>query len=183
MGGESRVRSIRSAEDLKEIEESIRSAAANATRSLQELLTQASPMDAMAAMKFHAIGFDPLSGNPQNLVEQLNQMFTYLGSCAAVRYLLDKHPGSAPFTMNLGIAPGPDIISEDGQVVAEVFTATHPGSNDKLRRDVRNVHSRGAQHAYVFYSCRGFEAGERTRLASAPEVNIVSLGALCPPLR
>lgn len=178
-----KVRRIRSAEDLAAIEESIQSAAANTIRALNEVFARRSPVQAMAAMKFEAVGFDPLTGTALNLVEQINQMFTCLASCAAVRYLIEKHPDSAPFTMNLCTSAGSDIITDNRQVAAEVFAATHPHSNNKLRLDAAKVRATGAEHTYVFYSCPGHEPGERTRVASAPDVRIVSLGSPFSPLQ
>lgn len=173
-----KVRSIRSADDLDVIEASIRSAAENTIRDLRDMFEKTPPVAAMAAMKFRAIGFDPLRGHPLHLIEQINQMFTYLASCAAVRYLIEKHPDSVPFTMNLGTSPGSDIQSADEQVVAEVFAATHPNSNDKLRRDAAKVRAANAPHKYVFYACQSHDHGERPRLAAAPDVRVISLGCL-----
>ena len=38
------------------------------------------PMEALRAMKFERIGFNPLDGTPLNLIEQLNQTFHDLAS-------------------------------------------------------------------------------------------------------
>jgi hypothetical protein len=48
------------------------------------------------------------------LVEQLNQSFTYLASIAATAWLFEHHPENAPYILNLGTAPGSDIMSQDG---------------------------------------------------------------------
>lgn len=85
------------------------------------------------------------------LIEQLNQSFTYLASIEAAKWLLERHPDHAPYNLNLGTTPGSDIESEDGEVAAETFAATHPDSNDKLRKELEKVRATSARHQYVFY--------------------------------
>ena len=46
------------------------------------------PLGLLKAMKFEAIGTDPLTGEPLNLIEQLNQTFTVLVTLRAVERLL-----------------------------------------------------------------------------------------------
>lgn len=119
---------------------------------LQDLLARDGGLSALAALKFGEAGCDPLdSSRSLNLVEQLNQSFTYLASIAATAWLFEHHPDNAPFVLNLGTAPGSDIVSQDGVIAAETFAATHPGSNRKLEKDVEKVRAMEAVHKYVFF--------------------------------
>ncbi len=43
-----------------------------------------SPLELLGALKFQPVGSDPLTGEPLNFVEQLNQTFTTLASFRAV---------------------------------------------------------------------------------------------------
>ena len=90
-----------------------------------------------------------------NLIEQVNQTFTALVSVRAVEYLFDHHPGACPFRVNLGTAPGSDIESLDRSVVAEVFAATSPSSNQKKKKDIAKAAAVPAKHRYVFFHCPG----------------------------
>ena len=68
-------------------------------------------------MKFGGVGFDPL--NPKrtlNIIEQINQSFTYLASFYALEVLFTEYAELAPFRLNLGTAPGSDIESECGEL-------------------------------------------------------------------
>ena len=119
-------------------EAAIVSAAATTAAKLATKLQGADPLAALARLKFAQAGCDPLDLNRSlNFVEQLNQSFTSLASLEATRWLFERHPDRGPFHLNLGTAPGADIASADGAVAAEVFAATHPDSNDKLRKDVK----------------------------------------------
>lgn len=144
--------SIATLSDVDRIETQITASAEATTGRLRVLLESSSGLDVLARLKFTPAGCDPLDPSRElNAVEQINQTFTYLACLAAVRWLLTKHPANAPYTLNLGSSPGSDIASSDGLVAGEVFAATHPDSNDKLRKDFDKIGLSRADHKYVFY--------------------------------
>jgi hypothetical protein len=49
----------------------------------------AEPMTFLRKLRFETVGHDPLTGQPLNVVEQLNQTFTILVSLRAVETLKD----------------------------------------------------------------------------------------------
>ncbi len=143
---------IDSIEDLDRLEQQILRAVDATAASLKRLLDVETSLATFARLKFTEAGHDPLNiDRPLNMIEQLNQTFTYLASVAAARWLLLHHPTCAPLVLNLGTAPGFDIQSECGQFVAETFAVTHPHSNDKLRKDVAKMQTTVAKHRFVFY--------------------------------
>jgi len=129
-------------------------------------------------MRFEEVGFDPIDGSsPLNIVEQLNQSFTYIASVKAVKTLLTLHPDLVPFTLNLGTQSGSDIESgQGGGVAAEVFAAVRPSNNNKLQKDIAKVALTDAQYKYVFFMAPGFEEGRRRELESNTQVLVWSLG-------
>ena len=138
--------------DLDQLEAAVNASAKATVGTLKRLLASTSGLDAMALMKFGETGRDPLNlVRSLNVVEQLNQSFTYLASITAARWLLARYPECSPLTLNLGTAPGPDIQSKCGRFVAETFAVTHPDSNDKLRKDVIKVEKLPAEHRFVFF--------------------------------
>jgi len=169
-----KVREIASLAEIEELETAIVSSAEVTANALRGRLKCGTGVQLLATLKFQKAGSDPLSDRPLNFIEQINQTFTYLASCEAVRYLLEHHPACAPFTMHLGTAPGPDIVSADRRLIAEVFAATHPGSNGKLRKDLKKLRATPAEIRYLFYSCPG---NDRTSISrSEHDVTIVPLG-------
>lgn len=72
-----------------------------------------------------------------NLIEQLNQTWTYLVTLgAALYFLFVRHSDVGGFSLNLGTAAGTDIESvAPNQVVAEAFAVVHPSNNRKLAKD------------------------------------------------
>lgn len=140
-------------------------------------LAHSNPLGALWQMKIGALGCDPLDADvPLNLIEQLNQTFTYIASARAVKVLLAMHPEMAPFHLNLGTSPGADIESGVvGGLSAEVFAAVTPGNNQKLRRDIQKVFETNAVSKYVFFMCPGYEAGPQPRL-SRDGVTVWSVG-------
>lgn len=173
---------IRSISTLAEADEIISSVTCSANRALKQIVELGSSSHALAAlwsMKVSQVGCDPLNSEmPLNLIEQLNQSFTYLASAKAVHLLLELHPDLAPFTLNLGTAGGSDIESkQQGGLAAEVFSAVNTQSNRKLAKDIVKVNATTAEHKYVFFMCPGYEVGRQIKLESQPGVQIWSVGS------
>ena len=136
-----------------------------------------SNLDLLKALRFQTVGHDPLSGEPLNVIEQVNQTFTILVSLRAVEKLLEMHPEARGFRLALGTSSGRDIESvEPNLVAAEVFAATHPGSNQKLRKDIARLASDTARHRYVFFSAPTHECGRHPQLESVPGIEVHCVG-------
>jgi hypothetical protein len=50
------------------------------------------PLEILRRMKFEPVGFHPIRGHALNIVEQINQTWTYCVALAAARQLLLLHP-------------------------------------------------------------------------------------------
>ena len=107
---------IESEADLVSLENSVTASAGGAVDALRGLLVSGNPLDAFAKIKFEECGFHPSEGRSLNLIEQINQTFTYLASVHATRWLLQEHPEAAPYRLNLGTEGGTDVESVDGSV-------------------------------------------------------------------
>jgi len=112
------------------------------------------PLDLLRQMKFEPVGFHPIEGHELNLVEQLNQTWTYAVALVAARQLLARHPEAGGYQL----APGAyasaelDIMSEVERLVgAETFAAVDPRNNRKLELDLAKMAARPEQHRYVFF--------------------------------
>jgi hypothetical protein len=51
------------------------------------------PLDLLRRMKFETVGFHPIQGHALNVLEQINQTWTYVVALAAARHLLEMHSG------------------------------------------------------------------------------------------
>ena len=158
--------------------EMLRASAAATHSALATAVAEADPLRALARMKFEALGHDPLDGSRRlNLIEQLNQTFTYLAAFRAAEILFQLHPAVARLTLNLGNVPGWDIeASDDGGIVAEVFAAVTPANNQKLTADVKKLLLAHHTHRYVFYMCPGFPPGQVSHKLAGERVKVWSLG-------
>jgi hypothetical protein len=103
-------------------------------------------------MKFETVGFHPIQGHALNVVEQINQTWTYVVALAAARHLLEMHPEAGGYVL----APGAhaaielDIMSEAlGLVGAEAFAAVDPKNNNKLELDLQKLAARTEHHRYL----------------------------------
>lgn len=159
---------ISSVAELDEHVQFVRDAAERSVRSLRNILaSEDESLQVLRLMKFSPIGHHPTENRALNLVEQINQTFTYLASFEAARWLFTTHAGAGGFSINLGTSSGFDLESQiPGLVAAEVFTATHPGSNNKLRKDLDRLAEKASsyQHRYVFFSCPQFATARQPQL-------------------
>lgn len=175
--------SIATMEDAIALEQAV---VRSAGRALTQIIELHDPSDALTTlweMKFRPVGCNPLdSESPLNVIEQLNQTFTYVASARAVKILLELHPYFAPFTLNLGTLGGSDIESSlPGKVACEVFAAVSTSNNQKLNRDLAKVGAVEAMHKYVFFMCPGFETGRQPKLERIPGVQVWSVGGRHEP--
>jgi hypothetical protein len=123
------------------------------------------PMALLKALRFELVGKDPLTGEDLNVVEQLNQTFTILVTLRAVERLIELHPDAGGFQLALGTSSGRDIESvAPNLVAAEVFSATRPNSNQKLKKDLERLKIDSAPHRYVFFAAPGYGAGRHEKL-------------------
>lgn len=128
---------------------------------IAELAGETNPLEFLYKLKFMPSGHDPLDPDRRlNLIEQLNQSFTYLASFNAAEILFNEHPNVHRLTLNLGTKSGWDVETNDsGGIVAEVFAAVTPSNNNKLNKDIARVSTANAKHRYVFFMCPGYETG------------------------
>jgi hypothetical protein len=135
-----------------------------ARRAQEWLLAQTGdPLDLLRQIKFEPVGCHPIDPFPLNLIEQINQTWTYAVAIAAARQLLALHPDAGGFCL----APGAnaslplDIMSEDRRVGAETFAAVSPRNNGKLQKDLEKLRGRPEEHRYVFFMSPEFPGTKR----------------------
>ncbi len=118
---------------------------------LKYLLESNDSLDFFKKVKYEKTVIDPLTGEPENLIEVINQCQTYLVSLMGTEYLISKFP-DIPFIINLGNVAGYDIESQDGTIIAECFAATSYKSNSKLTKDMKRLaENDSAAHKYEFF--------------------------------
>ena len=161
--------------DIRQLRGRVLESSRKAVRDLKRLASEAGEMKVFHELRFRQVGTDPLDlTRPLNFIEQLNQAFTYLVALRAAGYLLENEPMHAPYTLNFGTTRGHDIAAEDGLVVAEVFAATNPNSNRKLKKDMAKVRRSSAPKKFVFYYCVEYPE----KAPSAPDVHLVRFKSL-----
>lgn len=122
------------------------------------------PLDLLRDLKFETVGFHPVEDRPLNVVEQINQTWTYAVALLAVRKLFELHPEVIAYR----VAPGAhmslelDIMSEEpGLVGAETFAAVNPTNNGKLNDDLAKMGSRHERFRYVFFASPRYPGTKR----------------------
>lgn len=161
-----KIRTVHTEKDVDQLVDLVTLSAEHALAQVAKAGAGTHGLQALWSMKFTPLGCDPLNADtPLNLIEQLNQTFTYLASAKALRLLLRLHPELAPFTVNLGTSPGSDIESNLNEgLAAEVFAAVNTSNNRKLAKDLAKVSKTSAKFKYVFFMCPGYKEGQHDNL-------------------
>lgn len=169
---------IKNQTDIDAYLDKLRISADQAQINVRKIAAGANPLDFLYELKFEPVGFDPMNSSRKlNLIEQLNQTFTYVASLKAARHLLQLHPAFTSLTLNLGTTSGWDIEStQNGGLVAEVFAAVNPQNNDKVNKDIRKVAAAEVRHKYVFFMCPGIPVGDYREAPFRDDINVISLG-------
>ena len=165
-------------QDIDTYIEDLQSSAEKTQLKLAEISEKAEPMEFLYKMKFEAVGCDPFDTQRSlNLIEQLNQTFTYLASFRAAKLLFSWHSGLKSLKLNLGTQSGTDIESDyDSGIFAEVFAAVTPSNNNKLNKEMERVSKSTARHKYVFFMCPNCDEGQYHKCKSPKEIKVWSLG-------
>ena len=155
---------IRTADDADRLIGAVHNAAAQVHDWIAATATIGDPMAMLKHMKFDQVGFHPITGHKLNLVEQINQTWTFAVAIAAAKQLLLLYPEAQGFRLAPGAhaAQALDIMSvADGLVGAETFAAVHPTNNSKLQLDLTKLASRAERHRYVFFTSPAFSGNAR----------------------
>jgi hypothetical protein len=174
--------------DIDHLRKALIESSARTRLQVSSSVASLNPLELLFQMKFAKIGCDPIdSARHLNLIEQLNQTFTYEASLRAAEYLFRHHSSISLLNLHLGATAGWDIEgAEDGGLVAEVFAAVNPKNNRKLEKDIAKVSKATVPHRYVFFMCPDIVAGPYRKHTGPPEIQVVSLGcdfsSLCPSI-
>jgi hypothetical protein len=174
---------IRSPEDIDHWMGVLRASAEQTQSAIAQ--HQGDPLDLLRLMKFELFGRHPVEDRRLNLIEQINQTWTYAVALAAAKVLLALHPEAG----GLEVAPGAhmarplDVMSVKPNVVgAETFAAVHPKNNNKLKKDVRKLaaHTEVA-HRYVFFTSPNAPTTGPVAQYAEPDVEVwsIALSEIC----
>ncbi|WP_069997171.1 hypothetical protein [Cellulosilyticum sp. I15G10I2] len=159
--------------DIDILEDKLVKSAKETHLKLTQFCNSLSEFQLLYQLKFCDSGRDPLENRNLNLIEQLNQQFTYKLTFIAAKWLLKKHPNNVPLILCLGTESGTDIFSKDGVVAAEVFTTSNPKNNQKMKKDIIKVSECKSQFKYVFYHSPIRDKAEERYKNLFPDVDIV----------
>ena len=131
------------------------------------------------SFKYDKIAIDPLTGDPENLIEMVNQYQTYLVTLKALEFLFEKYSNKS-FVARFGNIAGYDIESIDGEIVAECFAQVSYKNNKKLDKDLEKLNSiTRCAIRYEFFYDRDFNADNYTAYKiKYPEINIIKFETL-----
>ena len=162
---------------IDDLKDRVRASAEETQLKVAEIVGDTEPLDFLFRLKFERLGCDPLDASRElNLIEQVNQTFTYLASLSAAEFLFDRHPQVKRLKLNLGTDSGWDVeTADDGGIVAEVFAAVRPGNNRKLALDIAKVAAADARHRYVLFASPICAVG-KYRCIAPQGVTVWSLG-------
>jgi len=136
------------------------------------------PLEFLRHLKFEPVGYHPIGHYPLNVIEQVNQTWTYAAALLAAKQLFALHPEAGGYSLAPGAyASQPlDIMSElEGLVGAETFAAVTPRNNNKLSSDLLKLSSRTETHRYIFFMSPKYPGNLRLPLFERAGVQVWSV--------
>jgi hypothetical protein len=156
---------IESAEEIDRHVAQLRTSAANVHSWLAAQTCD--PFELLRRIKFDAVGFHPIESRSLNLIEQVNQTWTYAVALEATRKLFELHPDARGFRLSPGAFAELklDIMSvQDDLVGAETFAAVDHRNNRKLASDLNKLarpEFGSLKNRYVFFMSSEYRTTER----------------------
>ena len=147
--------------------------------SIKSVLDNDDPACVFESFKYDKIAIDPLTGEPENLIEMVNQYQTYVVTLKALEFLFEKYSNKS-FVARFGNIAGYDIESIDGEIVAECFAQVSYKNNKKLDKALEKLYSiTCCAIRYEFFFDRDFNADNYTAYKiKYPEINIIKFETL-----
>src|SRR5213080_1850163 len=97
---------IHSLRDLEQLEAQVNRSVQRTLDALPTIIAACTPIEAFTRLKFEQLGFHPIEDRSLNIIEQLNQTFSYFASLRAARWIIENHESVLPLRLNLGAAGG-----------------------------------------------------------------------------
>jgi hypothetical protein len=167
---------IRTIAEIEPLIRRVQAAADRTNQAIKRLLEdEPNGIEVLRRMKFTEMAWHPVDDRQLNLIEQLNQTWTYLVTLRALPFLFARHPDAGGFSLNLGTAAGTDIKSvAANEVAAEVFAAVHPSNNKKLAKDLQKLvrDCPAAAARYVFFGAPGFRQERQHKLETVDGIEV-----------
>ena len=144
------------------------------TMYLRNVLKEESELYFFKKAKYEKMVIDPLTGEPENLIEVINQSQTYLVTFMGASHLMKLFPNTS-FTLKCGNVSDYDIYSKDRKIIAECFAATSYRSNKKLTEDLKRLsNNQTATHKYLFFYDKEFtENNQKYYTKKYPDITII----------
>lgn len=148
----SKTRVIKDKVELNNLRKEIMESLDQSVSMIGEFMDSTDSLSFFKKIKFEKTVIDPLTGEPENFAEMIDQCQTYLVTIMGAEYLIDKFPDTE-FTIHLGNVSGYDIISKDESIIAECFASTNYKNNNKLYNDLKGLaENKTAVHKYEFFT-------------------------------
>lgn len=166
----------------QDIDQYIASIHQSSTRAVTALIALANnPNHLFWEMKFRQMGRHPIEDRPLNLVEQINQTWTFVTALEATRILLKEfHAQTFLLSPGAHAALRFDIMNSNEDICAETFAAVTPDNNNKLERDIAKLEKAPSSiaHRYVFFISPANPNTERLENRERAGIKIWSIA--CP---
>ncbi len=136
------------------------------------------PLEMLRRIKFEPVGFHPIEGHALNIVEQVNQTWTFCVALAGGASTTCSAPGRGWPSFGSGrrcLSSSRHHERERRMRWAETFAAVTPQNNGKLAKDLLKLSARPERHRYVFFMSPLFKGNKRLSQFEAHGIEVWSV--------
>ena len=120
---------------------------------VKEMINKNNEEDLLLSIKIDKTVCDPITGQPSNFVEMINQYYSNMVIAIAAEKILEMFPGQC-LQLNTGTKTGFDIASLDNTVVCECFSVVKATNNQKVKKDSEKLLKTNSKHRFLFFYSR-----------------------------
>jgi len=115
-----------------------------------------------------AQAFGRQAGDTMNLIEFMNQAYTYLTGLAAISYLMRTRSTDNQYILYRSTYRGHDFESIEGRLIAEVFASTASDTNRRLKQDIDRIKYLSNREKFIFFC----SPSPKTKVRIPPSISV-----------
>lgn len=144
---------IESKQDIAVLKEQMKDNFCRSVEHFKEMINRNCGEESILSIKFDKTVWDPITGQPSNFIEMINQYYSNMVVAIAAERIIELFPEQR-LQLNTGAKTGFDIVSLDNTIACECFSVVKVTSNQKMKKDSEKLLNADSQYRFIFFYSR-----------------------------